>query len=188
MKLFLTAASLRKGSFNKKLINLANALLQEQGIETDKAEFSEFDMPLYDGDVNEKQGLPPGALKFIQRMQAADGLMISSPEYNFSTPGILKNLIDWISRLQPMPWKKQNIFLMSASPSLVGGNRGLCHTRVPLEACGAIVYPDMFSLSSAHNAFKEDDSLNDQLLQQRLQGSLIEFIKFIEKLRKNVSH
>lgn len=183
MKLLLMAASLRKGSFNKKLIDLACVLLREQKIEVDKADFSEFDMPLYDGDVNEKEGLPKGALAFMERMDATDGIIISSPEYNFSTPGTLKNLIDWISRGKPMPWTKKTLLLMSASPSLVGGNRGLWHTRVPLEACGAIVYPDMFSLASANTAFQEDGSLKDDDLQKRLKISLIEFVKFLEKLK-----
>lgn len=183
MKLLLLAGSLRKESLNKKLLKLAASILTEQGIAIDFAGLAEFDVPLYNGDIQDAIGLPEGALKFIARMHAADGLIIASPEYNFSTPGVLKNLIDWVSRGQPMPWARQSILLMSASPSLVGGNRGLWHTRVPLEACGAIVYPDMFSLAAAHTAMAEDGQLVDQALQQRFKENLTAFVSFAAALK-----
>jgi len=183
MKLLLLAASLRKDSVNKKLLVLAAQLLKAQGIAIDMADFAEFDVPLYHGDLNAELGLPHGAKQFIARMHAADGLIIASPEYNFSIPGTLKNLIDWVSREQPMPWLKQRVLLMSASPSLVGGNRGLWHTRVPLEACGAIVYSDMFSLASAYTAFAADGQFTDVSLQQRLKDNLTGFIHFVKALK-----
>lgn len=183
MKIMLMAASLRKDSVNKKLIHLVDNLLKQQGIACDLADMAEFDMPLYDGDLQDREGIPAGAKQFIARMHAADGLIIASPEYNFSIPGTLKNLIDWVSRAQPMPWTKQNIALMSASPSLVGGNRGLWHTRVPLEACGANVYSDMFSLSSAYSAFNENGQFVDAKLQERLNNTLVGFVHFAKALQ-----
>ncbi len=77
-------------------------------------------MPLYNADIQNTQGFPAAVTEFIKRMHNANGIIISSPEYNFSMPGTLKNLIDWVSRITPMPWNKQNILLLSASPSLVG--------------------------------------------------------------------
>ncbi len=175
MKFMMMAASLRKDSLNKKLINLAAHLMRDSQHTVDLCDFADFDMPLYNADVQNSIGLPVGALKFIKHMQDADGLIISSPEYNFTMPGTLKNLIDWVSRQQPMPWTKQSILLLSASPSLVGGNRGLWNTRIPLECCGAFVHPDMFSLASAHNAFNAEGQLNDAALQGRLQKLLESF-------------
>lgn len=178
MKYLVFAASLRKDSVNKKLVNLTANLLQKQGHELDRAEFSEFSMPLYNADIQEEQGFPQATLHFVERMQAAQAIIIASPEYNFSTPGTLKNLIDWVSRINPMPWEGKKILLLSASPSLVGGNRGLWATRVPLESCGAIVYPIMYSLSSAYEAFNNEGGLKDPALQSRLDNTLKRFSDF----------
>jgi NAD(P)H-dependent FMN reductase len=85
-----------------------------------------------------------------------DGVRRSSPEYNGSMPGALKNLIDWTSRFRPQPFDERHGLLVSASPSLAGGNRGLWALRVPFEHLGARIYPDMFSLAMAHKAFAGD--------------------------------
>lgn len=186
MKILLMAASLRQASLNKKLILLTAQLLSElePGIHVDLADFAEFDMPFYHGDVNEHSGLPAGAKKFIARLMAADGMIIAVPEYNYSIPGALKNLIDWVSRDPTKPLMSSKILLMSASPSLVGGNRGLWHTRVPLEACGAYVLPEMFSLGQAHLAFNEQGFLHEEMAQQRLQANLAAFINFLQVFKK----
>ncbi|MEO8401318.1 MAG: NAD(P)H-dependent oxidoreductase [Gammaproteobacteria bacterium] len=182
MKLLMFAASLQNNSVNKKLINLTAKICKESDHFVDLADFSEFDMPLYNADIQNHQGFPAAVTSFIERMHKADALIISSPEYNFSTPGTLKNLIDWVSRVTPMPWHGQRILLLSASPALVGGNRGLWATRVPLECCGALVYPDMFSLASAHEAFDEEGNLKHRVLQQRLDNMLKEFFGMVGKL------
>ena len=82
--------------------------------------------------------------------------MISSPEYNASLPGVLKNAVDWVSRFRPQPFNERHGLLLSASPSMVGGNRGLWALRVPFEHLGARIYPDMFSLAQAHQALDDD--------------------------------
>jgi chromate reductase, NAD(P)H dehydrogenase (quinone) len=182
MKLFLLAASLRNGSWNKQLIRLVATLIPNEH-ELDLAEFEEFDMPLYNADMQNSTGLPHNTKKFIERMKKADGMIISSPEYNFSTPGTLKNLIDWVSRDQPMPWKGQQMLLMSASISVVGGNRGLWHTRMSLESCGTFVYPDMFSLATAQNAFDDKGELVDKKLQDRLKANVMDFLTYLKKVK-----
>jgi chromate reductase len=183
MKLFMFAASLRKDSCNKKLIQIIAQIIKEQGMVADFADFSEFSAPLYNEDIQNNVGFPAEILHFTQRLQEADGLIISSPEYNFSTPGTLKNLIDWVSRIKPMPWKGYPILLMSASPSLVGGNRGLWSTRIPLEACGGLVFPDMFSLAGAFTAFDEHGNLKESQLHNRLRQNVTEFIDYVAALK-----
>jgi len=183
-KIFLMAASVRGGSCNKKLINFIARLGSEQKITLEKLDFADFLAPLYNGDFEEKHGLPEVAQAFIAHLKSADGLVISSPEYNFSTPGTLKNLIDWVSRAKPMPWLKYPIMLCSASPSMVGGNRGLLHTATALQfCCNAHVFHPMFSLANAYEAFTSDGSLKDKDLEQKLQKNLVEFINFIQILR-----
>lgn len=161
MKLLLMAASLRKGSLNKKVIRNVVRLATKEGHDVNELSFNDFDLPLYNADLNEEIGVPPAAQTFISLMDEHDALILSSPEYNFSTPGTLKNFIDWVSRGTPSPWEGRQILLLSASPALAGGNRGLLATRVPLECCGAFVFPKMFSLPDAGHAFNDDDTLKD---------------------------
>ncbi|NNG17759.1 MAG: NAD(P)H-dependent oxidoreductase [Gemmatimonadales bacterium] len=162
------AASFRRGSYNKKLIRLAASLVRDGGASVDLAEFAEFPVPMYNADDEEASGIPAGARAFAERLGAASGVVISSPEYNNSMPGTIKNLIDWVSRIRPLPFKGKHGFLLSASPSMVGGNRALWALRVPLESLGVVVYPAMFSLAQANKAFTENGSLQDPKLTERL--------------------
>jgi len=168
----MMAASLRQGSYNKKLIRLAASLAHAEGIEVDLAEFGEFPVPMYNFDDEEAIGIPAGAQAFAHRLDEASGMVMSSPEYNNSMPGTIKNLIDWVSRIRPLPFKNKHVLLLSASPSVVGGNRGLWALRVPLESMGVLVYPSMFSLAKAHQAFGDDGELLDSKLAERLASTL----------------
>jgi NAD(P)H-dependent FMN reductase len=176
MRVFAFAAALRRDSLNRKLVRLAAAAAERDGATIDLADFHEFDMPIYDGDVEAASGLPAGATLLRERFLGADAFMIASPEYNFSIPGPLKNAIDWASRAQPYPWAAKPGLLMSASPSLVGGNRGLWALRVPLEATGACLHPDMFSLPTAHQAFDESGALKDAKMAGRLEKTVAAFL------------
>lgn len=182
MKVLAFAASLKKTSLNRKLITLAAEIARAEEAEVDLAEFSEFDMPLYNGDLDQSQGLPEGARELKRRVEAASALLLAVPEYNYSIPGTLKNAIDWVSRSRPMPWRGRSVFLMSASPSPMGGIRGLWQTRIPLEGCGAIVFPDMFALAHAHEAFNEAGRLKDAGLAARLEKELVGFLRLAEAL------
>jgi chromate reductase, NAD(P)H dehydrogenase (quinone) len=181
MKLLAFSGSMRKGSVNGALMKLAIKIAKDEGCTVELINLSDFDMPLYNGDIEEKKGVPQGALDLKEKMEGADAVIISSPEYNFSVPGTLKNAIDWVSRTKPQPFKGKNMLLMSASPSMVGGNRGLWALRVPLEALGAFVYPEMFSLALAYDAFTDDGSLKDKELAKTLQNNVKGFIKTLKK-------
>jgi chromate reductase, NAD(P)H dehydrogenase (quinone) len=113
-------------------------------------------------------------------VEAADALLIACPEYNYAIAGPLKNAIDWVSRARPMPWKGRSVYLLSASPSPMGGIRGLWQTRVPLEGCGALVFPDMFALAHAKDAFDEHGGLKDERLAQRLSTEVVGFVRLAE--------
>ena len=176
MRIFAFAAALRRDSFNRKLVRLAAAAAERGGVTVDLADFHEFDMPLYDGDVETATGIPAGAQRLRERFLAADAFVIASPEYNFSIPGTLKNAIDWASRVQPYAWAGKPGLLLSASPSLVGGNRGLWALRVPLEATGACIHPDMLSLPTAHQAFDESGALKDAKSASRLDKIVAAFL------------
>ncbi len=177
LTLLAFAASLRKDSWNRKLIRLAVDAAREAGAEVDHADFHEFDMPLYNRDIQDSTGIPAGARELIRRIAAADGIMISSPEYNYSLPGTLKNAIDWVSRGKPMPLMGKSALLLSASTGQVGGVRGLWQLRIPLEGLGVFVYPDMFSLPVADRAFTEEGQLGDAQRAERLRKIITGYLR-----------
>jgi chromate reductase len=115
-----------------------------------------------------------------RRLNACDAFVIAAPEYNASLPGLLKNAIDWVSRFDPQPFNERHGLLLSASPSMVGGNRGLWALRVPFEHLGARIYPDMFSLAQAHKAFDESGRIADRQLQERFEANVSNFMDLVE--------
>ena len=179
LKVLVFGASLRAGSLNRKLAELAAAVAGANGATVDLASMRDFDVPSYDGDVETKDGIPAGAQELRRRMLDNDAFIIAAPEYNGSMPGLLKNLIDWTSRFRPQPFDGSHALLMSASPSMAGGNRGLWSLRVPLEHLGTRVYPDMFSLATAHKAFA-GDRIADAALQARFEKNLQAFLSLAE--------
>ncbi len=180
LRFLVLSASLRSTSLNTRLATLAARVIETHQGSVDHAEMAEFDCPSYDQDDQDSTGLPPGALELCRRLAAADAFVIASPEYNSSMPGLLKNAIDWASRHRPQPFNARHGLLMSASPSLVGGNRGLWALRVPLEHLGARVYPDMFSLASAHTAFLPEGGIASSALAERFEQTIVGFMDLVE--------
>jgi NAD(P)H-dependent FMN reductase len=182
MRVFAMAASRRAASLNHRLIQLAAKLAVRDGAQVDLARFEEFDMPMYDGDLDARSSLPEGARKLKDRIEAAAALMFAVPEYNYSIPGPFKNAIDWVSRGRPMPWRGRSVYLLSVAPSPMGGIRGLWQTRIPLEGCGSIVFPDMFALPHGNTAFDDHGGLRDAALFERLVREVRGFVRFAEAL------
>lgn len=174
------AASLRKDSLNIRLAELAALTIKKNGGHVDFANMSEFDCSSYNQDLESKGALPAGAQQLRKRLLENDAFIISSPEYNASMPGILKNVIDWVSRFRPQPFNERHALLMSASPSMVGGNRGLWSLRIPLEHLGARVFPHMFSLATAHQAFTPEGNLSNPTLGERFEDNLVAFMNLVE--------
>jgi chromate reductase, NAD(P)H dehydrogenase (quinone) len=174
------SASLRAESLNTKLARLAAAIIEANGGAVELASMREFDSPSYDADVQREHGFPAGAEMLQSRLEACDAFVVSSPEYNSSMPGALKNAIDWVSRYRPQPFNERHGLLLSASPSMVGGNRGLWALRVPFEHLGARLYPDMFSLAQAHNAFDDEGRISNAQLQERFDTNIANFMDLVE--------
>jgi len=181
MKILAFTPSLRAASTNKRLAAWAAEIADQNGAEVDLADFHDFDMPAYDGDLQEK-GLPPGALKFADRIHKADGLLIATPEYNYSIAGNLKNAIDWVSRVTHQPFRGKSALLLSASIGPMGGVRGLWQTRIPLEGLGVFVYPDMYTLPHSHSAFDPFGKFEDEKNQLRLEKIVKEYLKVASAL------
>ena len=172
-------ASMGSGSLNDRLATLV-ASIAGQRVTVDRGRMEDFDCPSYDADVEKAEGLPARAEDLRRRIETAHAFVIVSPEYNGSMPGGLKNVIDWVSRARPQPFNGKQGLLLSASPSLAGGNRGLWALRVPLEHLGARMYPDMFSLAQAHQAFGADGRIASTALQERLEQTITCFLDLVE--------
>jgi NAD(P)H-dependent FMN reductase len=179
LKVLVFGASLRADSLNQQLAALAARVAEDSGAIVDHASMRDFDAPSYDGDVEKRDGIPTGAEALRRRLVESDAFIISSPEYNGSMPGMLKNVIDWTSRVRPQPFDGKHGLLLSASPSMMGGNRGLWALRVPFEHLGARIYPDMFSLATAHKALV-DGELVDEALRARFDKNIQAFLSLAE--------
>jgi NAD(P)H-dependent FMN reductase len=180
VRFLVFSASLRAGSLNSRLARLAAATVEANGGDVDLASMEEFDAPSYDADVQASDGFPAGAEEFRHRLELADAFVVASPEYNASMPGALKNAIDWVSRFRPQPFNERHGLLVSASPSMVGGNRGLWALRIPFEHLGARLYPDMFSLAQAHKAFDTEGRIANEQLQERFEVNVANFMDQVE--------
>lgn len=186
MNVLVFGASLRKGSFNKKLAANAVRVLQKiADVTVDHADFREFEMPIYDGDLESASGLPPGAQEFVRRILKSDAMVISTPEYNGGMPGTLKNAVDWASRVTPIPVSGKPLLLIGASPGALGAVRGLWHSRVPFEAIGTFVFPEMFGLAKANEAFNEDGEFVDPQNMGRLEKLINNFSDFAKAIKEH---
>ena len=173
-KILAFAGSTREASFNKKLVQIAAEGARAAGAEVTYIDLRDLPMPLYDGDLETKQGLPENVQQFKQLMIEHRGLLIASPEYNSSITGVLKNAIDWASRSLPgepmlASFKDKVAALMSASPGALGGLRGLTHVRSILSNIGVLVLPDQQAISKAFEAFDGDGKLKDPKQQEAVE-------------------
>ena len=180
LRILVFSASLRKDSLNTRLAKLAVHVIKKNGGTVDYANMSDFDCPSFNQDSETNNLHPTGAEEFRKRILANDAFVISSPEYNGSMPGLIKNAIDWASRFRPQPFNEKHALLMSASPSMGGGNKALWSLRMPLEHLAANVFPNMFSLAMAHKAFTVDSEIADEMLSRRFEENLVAFMNLVE--------
>jgi chromate reductase len=172
-KILAFAGSTRVDSFNKKLVKIAAAGAMESDVDVTVIDLRDFAMPLYDGDLEQKEGLPSNARKLKDLMLSHQGFLIASPEYNSSISGVLKNMIDWVSRPsegeEPLACFKGKVAgIMSASPGGLGGLRGLVHVRAILENIYVLVIPDQLAISKAHEVFNADGTLKDKKQEEQV--------------------
>lgn len=149
-KLLTLAASFRPTSLNRKLLTVASNLAEEAGATLNPFDYAHADIPLY-REEHVGDALPNGVKLFADALLATDGLLLASPEYNWSIPGTLKNLIDWLSVDPRKPLKNRHALLMCASPSVRGGILGLQQLSVPLAHLGMHVYPHLIAIGDAES-------------------------------------
>jgi NAD(P)H-dependent FMN reductase len=182
------AGSIRKNSFNKKLVAIAAKSARDAGGEVTLVDLRDFPLPLFDQDLEAEQGMPENGKKLKQLFIDHDGLLIASPEYNSSITAVLKNAIDWVSRPAPgepslVAFRGKVATLMSASPGALGGLRGLVHVRSILGNIGVIVLPEQIAVPKAPEAFNPDGALKDPKQQAAIEGLGHSLVSFLRKLK-----
>jgi len=187
-KLLFFAGSARKDSTNKKLAKLAAGLAREKGAEVTLIDLKDFDMPLYDGDLEDEKGLPENAKRLKQLFIDHDGFFIASPEYNSSFSPLLKNSLDWISRAgeeneKPLiAYTGKVAALAATSPGGLGGLRGLVSLRMMLGNVGVTVIPSQVAIGSGFQAFNDDGGLVDEAQAQMLENVIDGLINATDRM------
>jgi chromate reductase, NAD(P)H dehydrogenase (quinone) len=176
-RLLFFAGSARTGSLNRKLAAYAHSLAIQNGHSADLIELGDYPLPVYNADLQNAEGIPENARKLKALIGGYQGVFIASPEYNASVPAMLKNTLDWLSRIkdegeQPLQLFKTRVWaISSASPSLHGGARGLIALRQVLAiGLTALVLGDQFAVSKANEAFDDAGNAKDELVRKTVSG------------------
>jgi NAD(P)H-dependent FMN reductase len=178
-KILVLPGSIRTGSHNVRLAALAAKELTLLDVEVTRISLADYPLPIYDADIDARAGQPVNALKLKQMIMAHQGVFIASPEYSASVTPLLKNAIDWISRVRERgdptyaAFKGRAFAISSASPGRAGGLRSLIALRQILElGCGALVIPEQVTIQRADTAFDEMDNITDIGIANQLRGQL----------------
>jgi len=186
-KILAFAGSARKDSLNKKLARVAAASATAAGGEVTLIDLDDYPMPVYHGDLEEREGLPANGRKLKKLFLEHQALLIVSPENNASMSSLLKNTLDWVSRAADgqnglVPYQNKVALLLAASPGALGGLRGMVHLRQTLQALTVLVLSEQLALNRAHEQFDTAGKLLDPKMQASLDGLTRRLISVTAKL------
>ncbi len=173
-KVIVFAGSLRTGAYSIATADAAMKELALQGAEVTRISLADYPLPIVDQDLEKESGVPENAIRLARQIAAHDGLLIASPEYNASIPPLLKNALDWVSRVRRdagrslRPFEGKVAALCSSSNGSFAGARGLYHLRAVLMACDVEVITPQCSVAQAGQAFDENGQFRDERLRQRM--------------------
>ncbi len=181
LKVLVICGSLRKGSYNAAIARALPALAPPQLAFTEAPSFASF--PIYNADI-QNAGVPADVNAFVDAIRAADGVVIVSPEYNWSIPGGLKNAIDWVSKLKDVPFKDKPVALQSASTGQVGGARMQYHLRMSLQSIDAQLFgrPEVFVNFASTKIDEKSGEVTDNAVKDIIKLQLAAFAKFIARV------
>jgi chromate reductase, NAD(P)H dehydrogenase (quinone) len=188
-KILVVPGSLRTGSLNARLAAAAAYEFAQAGAEVTRISLADFPLPIYDGDLQTRSGVPKNALNLKRLIGAHDGVLIVTPEYNSSVPPLVKNTIDWVTRVQDAHESRGQVFrerafaIAAASDSRIGGSRSLSALRLILAACHATVIPNQVALSFAAEAYDDRDRLKHPADAEALSAMVRQLIDHSQRMR-----
>jgi chromate reductase, NAD(P)H dehydrogenase (quinone) len=187
-KILIIPGSLRTGSRNAKLAAAAADAFAQAGLDVTRISLGDFVLPIYDGDLQAKSGVPKNAISLKRMMAAHHGILLVTPEYNSSVPALVKNSIDWVSRVQEPNESRGQVFrdhafaIASAAEGRLGGTRALAALRLILSACRAPVIPNQLALSFCDEAYDDMDRLKHPADIEALQALVRQLIDFAQRM------
>jgi NAD(P)H-dependent FMN reductase len=188
LKILVIPGSLRTGSLNARLAAVAAYQFAQAGAEVTRLSLADFPLPIYDGDLQSKSGVPKNAVNLKRMIGAHHGVLIVTPEYNASVPPLVKNTIDWVTRVQDAHETRGQVFrgrafaIAAASESRLGGTRSLAALRLILTACQAVVIPNQLALSFAGEAYDDMDRLKRPPDIEALGALVRQLIEFSQRM------
>ena len=188
LKILVIPGSLRTGSLNVKLAAAIAHEVAQAGAEVTRISLADFPLPIYDGDLQAKSGVPKNAVNLKRMMAAHHGVVIVTPEYNSSVPALVKNTVDWVTRVQDLHEVRGQVFrerpfaIAAASESRLGGTRALAALRLILSACRATVIPSQLALSFATDAYDDMDRLKYPADAEALKALVRQLIEFSQRM------
>ncbi|MGD7036302.1 NADPH-dependent FMN reductase [Methylotuvimicrobium buryatense] len=188
VKILAFSGSARKDSYNQKIVEIAAGGARRAGAEVTLINLADFEMPIFNEDLEKKEGMPAAARDFKSLLIVHDGFLIASPEYNSAFSPLLKNAIDWASRregdeLPLLAYRGKLATIMSASPGALGGLRGLVFLRLLLSNIGVTVQSGQQAIANAAKAFNDDGSLVDSVQQEAVIDLGVDLARTLEKLK-----
>jgi NAD(P)H-dependent FMN reductase len=189
LRILVIPGSLRAGSLNAKLAAVAVDALVRADADVTRISLGDFPLPIYDGDLETNSGVPKQALNLKRMISAHDGVLIVTPEYNASLPPLLKNAIDWISRVEDTHETRGQVFrerpfaIAAASNGRLGGTRCLQALRLVLSACRATVIPNQLTLAFANDAYDEMDRLKHAADKDAMQAMVRQLIDVAQQMK-----
>lgn len=186
LKILAFSGSSRTESLNQKLLLATVDAVRAAGGEVTLISLKDYPLPLYNGDLEDAEGLPANASKLIDLIKGHAGLLIASPEYNSMLTPLLKNTIDWCTRADDNPFPGRVVAVVSASPGALGGIRSLKLAQQLLIHLGCHVVPGNTMLPQAHKAFGNDGKLTDARTIKSVQELAVSLVGTVRKLESGV--
>lgn len=186
-KFLAFSGSTRNDSVNQKTAAALAAAVSANGEEVEVINLGDYEMPIYQGDLEAESGLPTGAIALKEKLMGADALIIACPEYNGYMPPVLINAIDWCTRsaeasLNLDCFMGKPVFIAAASPGPGGGGRAAVHLKTMLSGIGAFVSPMPLTVPAAFGAFNEAGEFADEGMAGRAERMMGGFVEFAKKL------
>jgi NAD(P)H-dependent FMN reductase len=188
LKILVIPGSLRTGSLNARLAAVAAHEIAQAGAEVTRISLSDFPLPIYDGDLQSRSGVPKQAVNLKRMIGAHHGVLVVTPEYNSSVPALVKNTIDWVSRVQDPHESRGQVFrerafaIAAASGGRLGGTRALAALRLILSACHAMVVPNQLALSFAEDAYDDMERLKQPADIEAMGAMVRQLIEFSQRM------